>query len=167
MRKDKVASNLLKIAKKLVASKNDMITFPLLNKMKRVEIDFNKPIYTDDMVWGFETFSVETILSNKERHKNKITILVYGFENDPRAKSVWLIDNYDNNGDKGQHVQFCQDIRYALNSSAGIKGWFDPDRVFDGAYDYLEEDDMDKLANHIQLCQNKACDYAKKLADNL
>ena len=167
MKKDIVANNLLKVAKQLVASKNDMITFPLLNKMKRVDVSFSKPIYTDDMVWGHEIFSIETILSNGEKYKDKVTILVYGFEGNPKEKAVWLIDNYEYNGDKQQHIQFCQDIRFALNSSAGLKGFFDPDVVFDGNFERLTEEDQDKLAKHIQLCQDKACEYAKKLANNL
>ena len=167
MKKDIVANKLLKVAKNLVASKNDIITFPLLDKMRRVDIDLNKAIYTDDMVWGHEIFSVETILSNGEKYKDKVTILVYGFENNPKEKAVWLIDNYEYNGDKRKEIQFCQDIRFAINSSAGLKGFFDPDVIYDGSFERLSEEDQDKLANHIQLCQDKAIDVAKKLANKL
>lgn len=168
MKKQMIAKELIKVAKKIIASsKNDIITFPLLNKMERVDVDLNKPIYTDDMVWGHEMFSVETILSNQQKYKDTVTILVYGYENDQKEKAVWLIDNYEYNGDKRKHVQFCQNIRFALNSSGGLKGFFDPDVVFDGSFERLSDEDQDKLARHIQLCQDKACECAKKLANKL
>ena len=119
------------------------------------------------MIWGHEIFSVETILSNEEKFKDKVTILVYGYEKNPTSKAVWLIDNFQINGIKGKEIRFCQNIRFALNSSGGLKGYFDPDVVFDGNYERLSEEDQDKLANHIQLCQDKACQIAKKLANNL
>ena len=162
----KLSNKLVKVAKTIVAS-NEMNNFPLLNMMDQIKLDLNKPQYTDGMSWEKDTQKISVKLSNGDLWVQTMTIYVYGNSGNDRQQGVWLVSDSINPVFKRRTTtQYLRTVRFALNSSGGIDGWYDPDdaEAYDDVY---SEQDVQSLSDFLSTCNYTAKKLIQKLSNRL